>query len=162
MTVANTETPTSDREIVVSRTIQAPRSLVFEVYTKAEHLAHWWGPDGFTLTTHAFDFRPGGVWDFVMHGPDGTDYPNWIEWREISPPERIVLLHGLRADDPEAFTTTVTLNARDGATEIVMRTVFNTREQRDQLEERYRVLEGAKQTLGRLATYVAKLAGRGR
>jgi uncharacterized protein YndB with AHSA1/START domain len=157
MMVAKTETPTSDREIVVTHTIQAPRPLVFEVYTKAEHLAHWWGPDGFTLTTRAFEFRPGGVWDFVMHGPDGADYPNWIEWREISAPERIVLIHGSRADDPEAFVTTVTFNARGGATEIVMRTVFNTREQRDHVVERYRALEGAKQTLGRLATYVAKL-----
>jgi uncharacterized protein YndB with AHSA1/START domain len=162
MKVAKAGSPISDREIVVSRSIQAPRVLVFEMYTKAEHLVHWWGPDGFSLTTRAFEFRPGGVWDFVMHGPDGADYPNWVEWREISPPERIVLLHGTRANDPEAFTTTVTFNDRDGATEIVMRAVFKTREQRDEVVKRYGALEGAKQTLGRLATYVAKLGERGR
>jgi uncharacterized protein YndB with AHSA1/START domain len=66
----------SEREIVVSRSIAGPRRLVFEAYTDARQLAQWWGPNGFTTTTHAFEFRPGGVWDFVMHGPDGTDYPN--------------------------------------------------------------------------------------
>jgi uncharacterized protein YndB with AHSA1/START domain len=81
MTVANAETSTSDREIVVKSTIQAPRDLVFELYTKAEHLAHWWGPNGFTVTTHAFDFRRGGVWDFIMHGPDRTDYPTGLSGR---------------------------------------------------------------------------------
>jgi uncharacterized protein YndB with AHSA1/START domain len=78
--------PTADREIVVVRTIHGPRSLVFEVYTRAEHLEAWWGPDGFTTSTRSFEFRPGGVWDFDMHGPDGTDYPNWVVWQEIVPP----------------------------------------------------------------------------
>jgi Activator of Hsp90 ATPase homolog 1-like protein len=65
--------PIVDREIVVSRVIQGPRRLVFEAYTDVRHLSRWWGPDGFTTTTHAFEFRPGGVWEFTMHGPDGAD-----------------------------------------------------------------------------------------
>lgn len=85
------QTP-SDLEIVVSRLIQAPRHLVFEVYSDPKHLARWWGPNGFTTTTHSFEFRKGGVWDFTMHGPDRTDYPNWIQWLEISPPEQLVFL----------------------------------------------------------------------
>jgi uncharacterized protein YndB with AHSA1/START domain len=83
---------TSDREIVISRVIAAPRELVFEAFTLVGHLSQWWGPEGFTTTTRSFDFRAGGVWDFVMHGPDGTDYQEWITWREIVPPERIALL----------------------------------------------------------------------
>ncbi len=152
---------TSDREIVVTRLIEGPRPLVFVAYTDAERLAQWWGPNGFTTTTRAFEFRPGGVWDFVMHAPDGTDYPNWIEWREIVPPERLVFLHGDRPDDPKAFVSTVTLVERGSATEVTMRAVFRTRAQRDEVVERYGAIEGGKQTLGRLALYVATLTRQG-
>ena len=64
------------RSIIGTRVFDAPRELVFSAFTDPEHLAQWWGPDGFTMTTSAFDFRPGGVWRFVMHGPDGRDYQN--------------------------------------------------------------------------------------
>lgn len=160
--VVGSTSATSDREIVVTRIIEGPRPLVFEAYTDPRHLAHWWGPNGFTTTTRAFEFRPGGVWDFVMHGPDGTDYPNWIEWREIEPPERLVFLHGDRRDDPRAFVSTVTLVERGGATEVTMRAVFKTKAQRDEVVERYHAIEGGKQTLGRLALYVATLIRKGR
>jgi uncharacterized protein YndB with AHSA1/START domain len=162
MMVVDHTPATSDREIVVTRIIEGPRPLVFEAYTDPRHLAQWWGPDGFTTTTRAFEFRPGGVWDFVMHGPDGIDYPNWIEWREIAPPERLVFLHGDRRDDPQAFVSTVTLMERDGATEVTMRAVFKTKAQRDEVVERYHAIEGGKQTLGRLAVYVATLLRKGR
>ena len=66
---------TADREIVISRVIGAPRELVFEAFTRVRHLSRWWGPEGFTTTTRSFEFRVGGEWDFVMHGPDGTDIP---------------------------------------------------------------------------------------
>jgi uncharacterized protein YndB with AHSA1/START domain len=160
--VVGSTSATSDREIVVTRIIEGPRPLVFEAYTDPRHLAHWWGPNGFTTTTRAFEFRPGGVWDFVMHGPDGTDYPNWIEWREIEPPERLVFLHGDRAEDPRAFVSTVTLVERGSATEVTMRAVFQTKAQRDEVVERYHAIEGGKQTLGRLALYVATLIRKGR
>ena len=77
-----------------TQVISAPRELVFEAFTEVRHLSRWWGPEGFTTTTPAFEFRVGGEWDFVMHGPDGTDYQEWISWTEIAPPERIALLHG--------------------------------------------------------------------
>lgn len=82
-------TATADREIVITRTIDAPRELVFEAFTAVRHLSQWWGPEGFTTTTRAFEFRVDGVWDFVMHGADGTDYQEWICWTEITRPERI-------------------------------------------------------------------------
>ena len=65
-----------ENEIIISRLINAPRKLVFEAFTKPEHLIKWWGPRGFTITTHSKDLRVGGHWDYMMHGPDGTDYPN--------------------------------------------------------------------------------------
>jgi hypothetical protein len=65
---------TAEREIVISQVADCPRDLLFEAFTQVRHLSRWWGPHGFTTTTRSFEFRVGGVWDFVMHGPDGTDY----------------------------------------------------------------------------------------
>jgi uncharacterized protein YndB with AHSA1/START domain len=77
---------TADREIVVTRVFDAPRELVFDAFTDPAHISNWWGPDGFTTTTHEMDVRPGGTWRFVMHGPDGVDYDNIIVYREITSP----------------------------------------------------------------------------
>jgi uncharacterized protein YndB with AHSA1/START domain len=151
--------PVRDREIVVSREVLAPRELVFEAFTEERHLAQWWGPDGFSTTTRAFEFRAGGVWEFVLHGPDGTEYPNWIKWRQIVPPERITLLHGAAADDPEAFESTITFTARGGVTDVVLHSVFPSGELRDRAVREYQAVEGGRQTLGRLAGYLA--AGKG-
>src|SRR6201984_2566238 len=93
------QSATADREIVISRVIDAPRELVFEAFTEVRHLSRWWGPKGFTTTTRAFEFRVGGEWVFVMHGPDGTDYQEGISWTEIAPPERIGLAHGASRGD---------------------------------------------------------------
>jgi uncharacterized protein YndB with AHSA1/START domain len=146
----------AEREVVVSREIEGRRQLVFDAFTEVASLSEWWGPDGFTTTTHAFAFRPGGVWEFTMHGPDGTDYPNRIEWLEISPPERIVLRHGETDGDPDAFVSTVTIADHGERSEIVLRSVFRTRERRDEVVERHGAIEGGRQTLARLAAYVAR------
>lgn len=145
---------TSEREIVVSRIIAGPQRLVFEAYTDVKHLSQWFGPNGFTTTTRRFEFRPGGVWDFIMHGPDGTDFPNWVVWKEIVPFERLVWEHGQREGDPKAFLSTVTFVERGGTTELTLRSLFKTKQQRDEVVRRYHALEGAEQTLGRLAAYI--------
>ena len=67
---------TNGREITVSRLIDAPVAMLWEVWTKPEHIANWWGPNGFTNTIAKMDLRPDGEWDLIMHGPDGTDYKN--------------------------------------------------------------------------------------
>jgi uncharacterized protein YndB with AHSA1/START domain len=152
---------TADREIVISRVIDAPRELVFEAFTEVRHLSRWWGPAGFTTTTRAFEFRVGGEWDFVMHGPDGTDYQEWIRWTEITPPERLALLHGASSDDPNAFESTLTFAPDGPRTRIEMRTVFPTTELRDEAVEKYHAIEGGEQTLGNLATYVAEIVRNG-
>jgi len=152
---------TEDRELVVSRTVDGPRRLVFQAWTEARHLARWWGPHGFSTTTKSFEFRPGGVWEFLMHGPDGTDFRNRVEWREIVPPERIVYLQGQVAGDPDAFVTSVTFEERGDRTEVTLRTLFNTKAQRDEVVERYGALEGGRQTLERLDGYLDTLASDG-
>lgn len=88
-----TTVDTADREIVSSRVINAPQEKVFEAFRNPELLARWWGPQGFTNTFHTFDFQPGGTWEFIMHGPDGTDYPNKSVFVDIVEPERVVFDH---------------------------------------------------------------------
>lgn len=144
----------TDREIVVSRLIEGPRPLIFAAYSEVRHLSQWYGPTGFTTTTHSFDFRPGGVWEFTMNGPEGTDYPNHVEYLEISPLERIVMRHGSHGDDPQAFTSTITFTERGERCEVTLRSLFKTKEQRDEVVERYHAIEGAEQTLSRLAEYL--------
>ena len=152
---------TADREIVISRVIDAPPELVFEAFTEVRHLSQWWGPEGFTTTTRAFEFRVGGEWVFVMHGSDGTDYQEWISWTEIAPPERIALLHGEVRGDPNAFASVITFTPEGAATRIEMRTLFPTKALRDEAVEKYHAIEGGEQTLGNLAAYVAGIIHKG-
>ena len=148
------------RSIIVSRTINAPRELVFEAWTDPKYLAQWWGPTGFTTTTHAFDMRPGGTWRFVMHGPDGRDYQNNVTFDEIVKSERIVFHH----DDPHNagrvhHVTTVTFEAAGNGTHLTLNMVFPSAEERERVAREHGAVEGGHQTLGRLADYVAKTAG---
>ncbi len=156
-----TQSATTDREIVISRIIDAPRELVFEAFTEVRHLSRWWGPEGFTTTTRSFEFRVGGEWIFVMHGPDGTDYSEWISWTEITPPERIALLHGEFRDDPKAFESVLTFEPKGAATRLEMRTVFPSQALRDEAVEKYHAVEGGQQTLSHLADYVTGLVRKG-
>ena len=148
------DTALSDRELMVSRLIEGPRDVVFEAFTEVQHLSRWWGPEGFTTTTRTFEFSEGGVWEFTMHGPDGTDYPNWIQWMEIRPPEVIVLRHGEGPDDPEQFSSTFCFEERTDGTRVTLRSEFKTKALRDRAAEEYGAIEGANQTLDSLAAYV--------
>ena len=117
---ANSETSSAEEyELVTTRVMNAPPSLVFEAWTKPEHLAQWWGPKGFTNTFHEFDLRPGGIWEFVMHGPNGVDYPNKNEFVEIGP-ERIVLRH---VCEPH-YQLTATIEDLGGTTRLTWRQLF--------------------------------------
>ena len=151
---------TADREIVIQRLINAPRELVFEVWTNQEHLEKWWGPNGFTTTTSEFDFRPGGVWFHTMHGPDGTDYPNEVYYEEIVPPERIVYAHGggdAPGVDDAQFHATITFEDENGKTRLTMKSLFKTAKQRNHVVEKYGAIEGGKQHLANLEEYVHTL-----
>ncbi|MFD0540194.1 SRPBCC family protein [Actinomadura luteofluorescens] len=158
---ASARSATADREIVITHVIDARPELVFEAFTEVRHLSQWWGPEGFTTTTRAFEFRVGGEWEFVMHGPDGTDYQEWISWTEIAPPERIALLHGESRNDPNAFESVLTFEPDGPATRIEMRTVFPTKELRDEAAEKYHAVEGGQQTLSNLASYVTEILRKG-
>jgi len=145
-----------DRQIVLMRLLAAPPEKVFEVWATPEHVAAWWGPAGFSLTTEAMDVRPGGEWRFTMHGPDGVDYQNLIVYEEVAPPERLVYVHsGLPSDEDPAFRTTVWFDEYVGNTVLTMKMVFETAEGRDMIVKKYNAIEGGNQTLDRLVAYVA-------
>ena len=158
---APTQAATADREIVITRVISAPPELVFEAFTEVRHLSRWWGPEGFTTTTRALDFRAGGEWDFVMHGPDGTDYQEWISWTEIVPSQRIALLHGAFRDDPDAFESVLTFQPDGTATRIEMRTVFPTRRTAERGGGEVPRGRGWTATLSHLAAYVIEVFRKG-
>ena len=152
MSAPSSTQPETDREIVVSRIIEGPRSLVFDAFTDLDHLNQWWGPRGSTVATRSFEFQPGGVWDGTIQSPGGGgEFPNHVVWKEIVKPERIVWLYGMSDDD--IVETTVTLTDQGASTEITLRLLFGSKEQREQAEK-YNAAGGAKQTLDRLAAAV--------
>ena len=148
------------RSIIGKRVLNAPRALVFSVWSDPKHLAQWWGPNGFTTTTRTFDFRPGGVWRFVMHGPDGRDYQNRITFDKIVPPERIVYRHD-GADDvePVQFATTVTFeDLGNGQTLLTWRGMFPSAEERARVIREYGADKGLVETMARLDDYVVTMS----
>jgi uncharacterized protein YndB with AHSA1/START domain len=151
------DTATADREIVLTRTFAAPRELVFRVWTDPAHLNRWWGPRGFTTTTRAMAFRPGGMWRFVMHGPDGTDYVNRIVYTAIVPAERIAYDHdddGVGKMTP--FRAEATFADEGAGTRVTLRMVCASAEQRDAMVQ-FGAVAGGEQTLARLGEYASDL-----
>jgi len=143
----STEDP---REISSSRVFDAPRDLVFRMWTDPKHIAQWWGPNGFTNTIRTMDVRPGGVWEFVMHGPDGRDYLNRIVYVEVVEPERIVYDH---VTGP-LFRATATFEDENGKTRLTLRAIFETAELRNRVAEEFGAVEGMHQTLDRLGEHL--------
>jgi uncharacterized protein YndB with AHSA1/START domain len=145
--------------IAGTRLLDAPRELVWQVFTDPKHLAQWWGPNGFTTTTSAYECKPGGVWRFVMHGPDGRDYENRITFEVVEPPKRLVYRHGGEGDtEPVQFRTTVTFEDIGGKTKLTMRGVFPSAAERERVIKDYHAAKGMEQTLARLDDYVLKMA----
>jgi len=146
------------RAIIGTREFNAPRALVFSAWTEPKHLAQWWGPHGFTTTTYSFEFRPGGVWRFVMHGPDGRNYQNRITFEEIVPPERIVYRHGGGDDvEPVQFRTTVLLEDLGGRTRITWHAEFPSAAERNRVIKDYGADNGLEQCMARLGDFVAAM-----
>jgi uncharacterized protein YndB with AHSA1/START domain len=151
-----------DREILATRIFDAPRDLVWKVWTEREHIGKWWGPNGFTTTTSSMEVKPGGMWRYVMHGPDGRDYQNRIVYVEVVKPEKLSYRHD-DADEPadkdaEPIHFQVSVNFDDvgGKTKITMRMVFPSAKLRDFVIKTHGALEGMKQTLGRLEGYLGE------
>jgi uncharacterized protein YndB with AHSA1/START domain len=148
---------TLNREIVITRVLNAPRELVFKAWTEPEHLVNWWGPNGFTNTFHEVNIKPGGVWRFTMHGPDGMDFPNLITFTEVVKPERLVYEHGSGEEgDPNKFNVVVTFEVLGDQTRLTMRSIFATAAARDYVIKEFGAIEGGNQTIDRLGAGVNK------
>ena len=148
--------------ISLTRVYDAPLQAVWEAWTNPEEVAQWWGPRGFTLTTHSRDLRTGGHWHYTMHGPDGTDYPNKSIFKEIVKNERVVFSHagGTQEKGGASFEASWTFEDLGGKTRVTIRSVFPTKEAREHVVKEYRAIEGGHQTLGRLEEFLAGKIGR--
>ena len=142
---------TSDRELIITRLLNAPRELVWDVFTTPEHIKNWWGPNGFTNTIDKMDVKPGGEWEFIMHGPDGTDYKNKSIYKEIVRPERIVFEH---VSGPK-FIATITFTAEGNKTYLKWHMLFESAEQFQQVVKTFKADEGLKQNIVKLEEYLA-------
>jgi uncharacterized protein YndB with AHSA1/START domain len=148
---------TTDREIVMTRTFDAPREMVWQAWVDPKQLVQWWGPKGFTTTVHEMDVRPGGLWRLVMHGPDGTNYPNEMIFTDVVPGEFVSLRlsGGREGEAPQVFDKTLTFADEADGTRLTVRLVFATREARDENVRLYGSIEGGKQMFERLTEFLA-------
>jgi uncharacterized protein YndB with AHSA1/START domain len=150
----------TDREILITRTFDAPRELVWEAMTNPKHVVNWWGPRGFSTTIEEMDFRVGGVWKHVMRGPDGAKYPNKSIFKEIVKPERIVYQHGGKRENGPgvSFVSTWTFDSiQTNKTKVTICMIFPSVTERDFVVKEFGAIEGGKQTLERLGEYLAKM-----
>jgi uncharacterized protein YndB with AHSA1/START domain len=145
----------SDREMVFTRTVAAPRELVWTAWTDPEQVILWWGPKGFTNTTHQMEVKPGGTWRFTMHGPDGTDWPNLITYHVVQAPARLEYDHGDDAK-PKWFHVVVDFVAEGAQTKIVTHMAFERAEDCENAKK-YGI-EGHKTSMERLDAHLPGMA----
>lgn len=143
---------TSDREIGVTATLPAPAELVWKVWTQPEHIAHWWGPNGFTNDIHQMDVVPGGVWRLTMKGPDGQTYPNKSIFQEIDPFRKIVMLH----QNP-GYLATILFETKENETLLDWKMLFETAELFNTVVRVFRADEGLQQNVEKLQAYLLQL-----
>ncbi|HEY5744619.1 MAG TPA: SRPBCC family protein [Chryseolinea sp.] len=149
----NKKSSTADRELRLSRKLNAPIDLVWEVWTQPEHIANWWGPDGFTNTIHTMNVVPGGEWDLVMHGPDGTNYKNKSIFKEIIPHKKLVYEH---ITGPK-FVATIEFQEQGDQTLITWHMLFESAEEFVQVVKTFKADEGLKQNIEKLDVYLSGL-----
>ena len=148
----------SSREFVATRTFDAPARLVFKAWSDPKGISRWWGPRGFTTTTHEMEVRPGGTWLFTMHGPDGTDYENKVVYEEVVAPERLKYKHsGVSDEDDIRFEVTVDFSDLGAKTEMSFLMVFESVEMREHVAN-FGAVEGLKDTLTRLEVLLEEVA----
>ena len=144
-----------ENTIIHTRILDAPRDLVWEVWTNPAHIKEWWGPDGFSLTTKTMNVEQGKTWEFIMHGW-GKDWDNKVEYTEIIKPSLISYKHSGAGADYN-FSVTITFEEVEGKTLLTMKSVFKSKEIIDELNKKVNAIEGGKQTLNRLENYLKRL-----
>lgn len=154
MPAARARSVSTERELVITRVLDAPRALVFKVWTEREHARHWWGPKDFTTPELEMDLRVGGAWRATIRSPEGKDYRQRGVFREIVAPERLVFTFIWDESPTVEMLVTVTFAERGGKTEMTFRKgPFTSVDSHDSEEE------GWNECFDRLVVYIAK--GRG-
>ena len=142
---------TANRELKLSRILNAPIELVWEVFITPEHLKEWWGPTGFTTTIRKMDVVEGAEWLLTMHGPDGTDYPNRSVFTEIVENKRIQYRHY----EPN-FTNTIDFEQQGDKTLILWHMLFDSVAEFELVVKTYGADEGLKQNIEKLIHYLSQ------
>ena len=145
----------TSNEIKITRVYDAPLAAVWDAWTDPEQVAKWWGPRGFTLTTHSKELKAGGQWHYTMHGPDGTDYPNRTTYLEVDRHKRLVYDHGATDDRPALFRVSVAFTETGGKTRMDMTMTCPTPEETERTRKIIRDA-GGHSTWDRLAEYLRK------
>ena len=145
---------TSDRELLLTRTLNAPIKLVWEVWTKPEHLANWWGPNGFTNTISDMVVTPGGAFNLTMHGPDGKDYDNQSTYKEVVPLEKLVFEHKTYPH----IIFTINFEAQGDKTLLRWHMLFDSAEILADVAEKHGAIEGQKQNVEKLSQYLETIS----
>jgi len=148
-------TKNKSNQIHITRIYDAPVQAVWDAWTDPDQVGKWWGPRGFTLTTHSKDLRVGGIWHYTMHGPDGVDYPNKTKYFEVEPCKRLVYDHGGNDEQQPLFRVTVDFSEQDGRTKMDMTMTVATPEAADEIRKVIKNANG-NSTWDRLAEYLEK------
>ena len=147
-----------DRDMVMTRTFDAPRELVFRAYTEPDRLMQWWGPREWPLAVCKVDLRPGGIWHYCMKGPAGEEAWGRADYKEIEPPKRLVFADAFSDPDanriPPESQVTIEFEDMGGKTRINSRTTFASAEQRAEVMG-MGLIEGMTETLDRLDEHLA-------
>ena len=146
--ISNTE----DREIKISRLLNAPIELVWHVWTNPDHIKNWWGPNGFSNTISKMEVKPGGEWNLIMHGPDGVDYVNKSVFTEVIKFKKLVYEH---LSHPK-FVATIEFESFDNQTELNWHMLFESKDQFIQVVKTFKADEGLKQNIDKLQNYLSK------
>jgi uncharacterized protein YndB with AHSA1/START domain len=149
----NEKTYTEDTALRLTRTLEAPVELVWEVITQPNHVAQWWGPDGFTVTIGKMDLRPEGEWNLIMRGPDGTDYENRIIYKEVVKYERLVLEY----QTTPKHLTTVEFEAQGERTIMKWHMTFESKDQLIHFVKEFKVDKGLEQNVEKWNQYLLGL-----
>jgi uncharacterized protein YndB with AHSA1/START domain len=154
----NAETLVQGNQVTYKRYFDVPVELAFEAWSSPLHLSHWWEPDGFTLTT-SIDFSQGGFWEFTMHGPDGHDYENKVQFLEIRAPFFIRYKHlGSGEGDPDVdFEARVHFEEFGNGTNLTFEQIFSSQKELERVNAKYGAVQGAQQHIGSFCQYALNL-----
>lgn len=149
----------SENKVTYQKYFDVSPDLLFEVWSDPKHLKEWRGPDGFTLSVISFDFRKGGFFEFIMHGPDGQDYKNKIQFLNIVIPRLITYQHvgDGEGDEDVNFQSDIVFEKSGNGTNLTMIQIFSSKHELERVNEKYGAIEGGKQHIGNLQKYLEKM-----